>query len=206
MYRNEEVFHVTMYGYGRVSSKGQNLSAQLKQLLDYGCNEKNIFKEKVSGRNKGNRDEFNRLLEIVVDGDVIVVSKLDRFARSTKDALNTIELLQDKGVGLVVLNVSGEKLDTTTPTGKLMVTILSAVAEFEADIGRERQLEGIAEAKDRGIYKGRPATYTDKHKGLVHALELFHDRDTNRMTVNEIAEITKISRATIYREARRQSY
>src|SRR5699024_8695838 len=103
---------MTIYGYARVSSKQQNLSAQTKQLLEYGVSKDSIYKEKVSGRTKDNRIEFNKLLDIVKANDTIVVTKLDRFARSTKDALNTIELLQKKGVGLVVLNVSGEKLDT----------------------------------------------------------------------------------------------
>lgn len=191
------------YGYARVSSKGQNLTSQINQLKEYGCEAKNIFKEKVSGRKKDNREQFNKLLEVVESGDIIVVTKLDRFARSTKDALNTIEKLENKNVGLVVLNVSGEKLDTTTSTGKLMITVLSAVAEFEADMIKERQLEGIAEAKKRGVYKGRPKTYTDNNKGLQHALELFFNRDTNKKTVQDIERITQISRATIYREARK---
>jgi DNA invertase Pin-like site-specific DNA recombinase len=189
------------YGYARVSSSGQNLEAQLKLLEEFGCEK--IFKEKVSGRKKDNREQFNKLLETVKEGDVIVVTKLDRFARSTKDALNTIEYLNSKGVGLVVLNMGGEKVDTTTAIGKLMVTILAGIAEFEADMIRERQLEGIALAKQRGAYKGRPKKYTEHNKGLQYALELFRNRDKNGMTVNEIAEITKISRATIYREAKR---
>lgn len=192
-----------IYGYARVSSAGQNLAAQLKLLEEYGVSKKNIFKEKVSGRKKDNRDEFNRLLETVKSGDVIVVTKLDRFARSTKDALNTIDMLQSKDVGLIVLNVKNEILDTTTPAGKLMITVLAAVAEFEADLNKERQIEGIAEAKKRGVYKGRPSTYHENHKGLQKALELFLDRDNNKMTVNEIAETFNISRATIYREARK---
>lgn len=191
-----------IYAYARVSSKGQNLSAQIKQLEEYGVEK--IFKEKMSGRSKEDRQQFNLLLETVSEGDTIVVSKLDRFARSTQDALSTIDTLQNKGVGLVVLNVSGEKLDTTTPSGKLMITVLSAVAEFEVDMIKERQLEGIAEAKKRGVYKGRPSTYTDKHKGLQHAMELFDNRDFTKFTVDEISAITNISRATIYREARKR--
>ncbi|MDW0112169.1 recombinase family protein [Sporosarcina saromensis] len=193
-----------IYGYARVSSAGQNLSAQIQQLEEYGVAKKDIFKEKVSGRKKDNREAFNRLLDIVVSGDIIVVTKLDRFARSTKDALNTIDMLQEKEVGLVVLNVKNEILDTTTATGKLMITVLSAVAEFEADMIKERQIEGIAEAKKRGVYKGRPSTYHENHKGLQKAIELFNDRDNNKMTVDEIAETFNISRATIYREARKQ--
>ncbi|MGG3210955.1 recombinase family protein [Geobacillus stearothermophilus] len=189
------------YGYARVSSSGQNLEAQLKQLEEFGCEK--IFKEKVSGRKKDNREQFNKLLETVKEGDVIVVTKLDRFARSTKDALSTIEYLNSKGVGLVILNMGGDKVDTSTAIGKLMVTVLAGIAEFEADMIRERQLEGIALAKQRGVYKGRPKKYTEHNKGLQYALELFRNRDKNGMTVNEIAEITKISRATIYREAKR---
>ncbi|MDD1513808.1 recombinase family protein [Priestia megaterium] len=134
--------------------------------------------------------------ETVQKGDTIVVTKLDRFARSTKDALSTIEYLNNKGVSLVVLNMGGDKVDTATAIGKLMITVLSGIAEFEADMIKERQLEGIEEAKKRGVYKGRPAKYTEKHRGLQHAIELFHNRDTNKLTVKEIEEITKISRAT----------
>lgn len=84
-------------------------------------------------------------------GDTIIVTKLDRFARSTKDALNTIELLNDKGVGLLVLNMGGDKIDTTTAIGKLMVTVLSGIAEFQADMIKERQMEGVTQAKECGL-------------------------------------------------------
>lgn len=188
------------YGYARVSSVGQKLSTQVKQLQEVGC--KTILKEKVSGRKKEDREQFNLLLEKVQEGDFIVVTKLDRFARSTKDALNTIEYLNRKGVSLIVLNMGGDKIDTSTAIGKLMITVLSGIAEFEADIIKERQLEGIEEAKKRGVYKGRPKKYTENNRGLQYALELFHNRPTNKMTVKEIEEITKISRATLYRAVR----
>ena len=189
------------YGYARVSSVGQNLTAQIRQLEEVGCDL--VFKEKVSGRKKEEREQFNILLETVQKGDTIVVTKLDRFARSTKDALSTIEYLNNKGVSLVVLNMGGDKVDTATAIGKLMITVLSGIAEFEADMIKERQLEGIEEAKKRGVYKGRPAKYTEKHRGLQHAIELFHNRDTNKLTVKEIEEITKISRATLYRAVKK---
>ncbi|KJL04347.1 recombinase family protein [Priestia aryabhattai] len=189
------------YGYARVSSVGQNLTAQIRQLEEIGCDL--VFKEKVSGRKKEDREQFNILLGKVQKGDTIVVTKLDRFARSTKDALSTIEYLNNKGVSLVVLNMGGDKVDTATAIGKLMITVLSGIAEFEADMIKERQLEGIEEAKKRGVYKGRPAKYTEKHRGLQHAIELFHNRDTNKLTVKEIEEITKISRATLYRAVKK---
>ncbi|UII58156.1 recombinase family protein (plasmid) [Cytobacillus spongiae] len=189
-----------LYGYGRVSSKGQNLQAQIEQLKVYGCEK--IYKEKVSGRSLEKREQFTKLIRTVQSGDKIVVTKLDRFARSTKDALNTIDLLNNKGVSLVVLNMGGDILDTSTPIGKLMVTVLAGISEFEADMIKERQIEGIERAKERGVYKGRPKTYTDKHKGLEHALELIKNRNENKMTVNQISEITGISRATLYREGK----
>ncbi|MFB5663723.1 recombinase family protein [Alteribacillus sp. HJP-4] len=191
-----------IYGYSRVSSKGQNLQVQIDNLKEFGCEK--IFKEKISGRSMNQRKQFNKLLDTVSDGDTIVVTKLDRFARSTKDALNTIDFLNNKGVFLVVLNMGGEKVDTRTPIGKFMVTMLAGVAEFEADMIRERQLEGIEKAKERGVYKGRPKTYTNNHKGLESALDDLQNRDKNGLTVNEICETYKISRATLYREARKK--
>lgn len=152
----------------------------------------------MSGRKKENRAEFNRLLETVAEGDAIVVRKLDRFARSTRDALNTIERLSELGVGLVFLNMGGDKVDTTTVIGKLMVTVLSGIAEFEADMNRERQREKIENAKLRGVYKVRPVTYGEKSAKLRHALELARNRDTTGMTIPKISLITGISRATIY--------
>lgn len=190
-------------GYARVSSTGQNLAAQINQLKEAGCTV--IYKEKVSGRKTANREQFNKLLEVVTDEDTIVVTKLDRFARSTKDALQTIEMLDNRGVSLIVLNMGGDRVDTSTAIGKLMITVLSGIAEFEADMIRERQIEGIAEAKARGVYKGRPHTYTEKHSGLRHALELYKSRENNGYTVKKIAEITKISKATIYRAVKEQA-
>lgn len=187
-------------GYARVSSTGQNLTAQVNQLKEVGCT--TIYQEKASGRKTTNREQFNKLLEVVNDGDTIVVTKLDRFARSTRDALHIIEMLDNKGVSLVVLNMGGDRVDTNTAIGKLMITVLSGIAEFEADMIRERQIEGIAEAKARGVYKGRPHTYTEKHSGLQHALKLYGNRVSNGYTVKQIADITKISKATIYRAIR----
>lgn len=185
------------YGYARVSSKGQNLQAQLDKLKECGCDK--IFKEKISGRSTKDRDQFNKLLSTVQTGDSVVVTKLDRFARSTKDALSIIEQLNNKGVALTVLNMGGDVVDTSTAIGKLMITVLAGIAEFEADMIKERQLEGIALAKERGVYKGRPKTFTAVHKGLDHALKLYAERDSNKKTVDDIAKITNISRATIYR-------
>ena len=189
-------------GYARVSSTGQNLSAQITQLKEAGCT--TIYQEKVSGRKTADREQFNKMLEVVDDGDTIVVTKLGRFARSTKDALHTIELLNNKGVSLIVLNMGGDRVDTSTAIGKLMITVLSGIAEFEADMIRERQIEGIAEAKSRGVYKGRPHTYNEKHSGLKLALELYDNRDVKPYSMKEIAEAVDISKATIYRAIKKR--
>ncbi|MEK3749005.1 recombinase family protein [Paenibacillus sp. FSL E2-8871] len=185
------------YGYARVSSVGQNLDVQFKQLQDYGCGK--IFKEKVSGRTK-ERKELQAMLKLATKGDTIVVPKLDRLARSTRDALTIIDDLNNREIALVILNMGGDVVNTSTAIGKLLITVLSGIAEFEADMTKERQTEGIAEAKLRGVYKGRPKKYTGKHSGLNHAVDLFVNRDTNKYTVKQICEITKIGRSTLYRE------
>ncbi len=189
-----------IYGYARVSSTTQSLDMQVAQLTDYGCQK--IFQEKLSGRSLRNRAQFSELVDRVTMGDTVVVTKLDRFARSTQDALNTMATLTERGVSLVVLNMGGDVVDTSTAIGKLLVTVLAGIAEFEADLIKERQLEGIAAAKARGVYTGRPRTYTVHHKGLAHALELLAARDTNHLTANDICAMTHVSRATLYRMAR----
>ena len=189
-----------IYGYARVSSTTQSLETQAAQLTAYGCQK--IFQEKLSGRSLKHRTQFAALLDHVTAGDTVVVTKLDRFARSTQDALNTMATLTERGVSLVVLNMGGDVVDTSTAIGKLLITVLAGIAEFEADLIKERQLEGIAAAKARGVYKGRPRTYTAHHKGLAHALELLSARDANHLTVNDICAMTQVSRATLYRAAR----
>ena len=188
-----------IYGYARVSSATQNLDAQVAQLTAYGCQK--IFHEKLSGRSMRNRAQFTALLDRVTRTDTVVVTKLDRFARSTQDALNTMATLTEQGVALVVLNMGGDVVDTSTAIGKLLITVLAGIAEFEADLIKERQIEGIAAAKARGVYQGRPRTYTAHHQGLAHALELLAARDRNHLTVNDICVMTQVSRATLYRMA-----
>ncbi len=183
-----------------LSSTTQSLETQVAQLIAYGC--ETIFQEKLSGRSLKHRAQFAALLDRVMTGDTVVVTKLDRFARSTQDALNTMATLTDQGVSLVVLNMGGDVVDTSTAIGKLLITVLAGIAEFEADLIKERQIEDIAAAKARGVYRGRPRTYTLHHPGLVHALELLAVRDTNHLTVNDICAMTQVSRATLYRMAR----
>src|SRR5664279_3884406 len=140
-------------GYCRVSTTEQNMTAQLGLLHKAGCQE--IFKEKLSGSNIA-RPELRKLLDYIRKGDTVTVTKLDRLARSTKDLLSIAEEIKKKGADFEVLNIN---LDTKSPTGQLMLTMLAqggaAIAEFEKGIMLQRQREGIDVAKEDGKYKGR---------------------------------------------------
>ena len=185
-----------IFGYARVSSTGQNIELQVDALITYGCEK--IFNEKISGRKKENREQFNLLMDTVKEGDTIVVTKLDRMARNTKDALETIESLRDKGVALVILNMGGQVVDTSTPVGKMMITMLAAIAEFEADMIRERQREGIQAAKERGAFRGRAPKYTKDSKELQQAIDLVGKRQQTGMSMEMIAKACGMSRKTLY--------
>lgn len=140
-------------GYARVSSTGQNEAAQVDILTRHGAQE--LFIEKASGTTRQGREKLEEAIRFARKGDVLMVTRLDRLARSVLD-LNTIsQELQAKGVDLIATE---QNIDTTTPTGRLMFNMLGAIAEFETDLRRERQLEGIALAKAKGNYKGRPVT------------------------------------------------
>lgn len=150
-------------GYARVSTTGQNLDTQLEALS---CCEK-IFKEKISGA-KDDRPELQAMLEFVREGDTVQITKLDRLARNTRHLLEVSEYLQGKGVALNILNIG---INTSTPTGKLMLTMIGAIATFEREMMLERQAEGIALAKLKGKYKGRKATARSKSQEVIALLE-----------------------------------
>lgn len=136
-------------GYVRVSTVEQNEARQLVTMEDMKV--ERIFSEKVSAKDT-NRTELNNMIEFVRDGDTIVVHDFSRLARSTKDLLDIVELLEDKNITLISKK---ENIDTSTPTGKLMLTMIGAINEFERTNMLERQREGIAIAKENGAYKGR---------------------------------------------------
>ncbi|MEF7351500.1 recombinase family protein [Escherichia coli] len=150
-------------GYARVSTTGQSLDTQLEALS--GCEK--IFREKVSGA-KDDRPELQAMLEFVREGDTVFVTKLDRLARNTRHLLEISEYLQEKGVALNILNIG---INTATPTGKLMLTMIGAIATFEREMMLERQAEGIALAKLKGKYKGRKATARNQSKEVIELLE-----------------------------------
>lgn len=188
-----------IYGYARVSTEEQNLEAQIQELKRYGCDK--IYKEKVTGASIGARKVLKQMIEDAQAGDKIVFTKLDRYARNLLDALEMMEHLKQKQVGVVMLDI---QVDTSTPAGELVFRVFASVAEFELKRQKERQRAGIELARMRGVYKGRPRRYTDSHEGLQHAIDLFKKRDENKMTVNKICKITKISRSTLYRAIRKE--
>ena len=174
-------------GYARVSTTDQNLEAQLEQLNAAGCTK--IYQEKVSGV-KLDRPELATMLDYVREGDVVVCTKLDRIGRSTKHLLDIVEALQAKGVGFKALN--NASLDTTNATGKMMLTILAAVATFEREMMLERQREGIKIAKEEGRYKGRKPTAQAQANQVLELLQ-------QNMTKQAIADKLKIGVASVYR-------
>lgn len=176
-------------GYGRTSTSEQNIEPQIEALRSAGC--ERIFQEQLSGVD-ASRPELMRMLDYVRAGDVIVCTKLDRIGRSTADILKLLVKLEAKGVAFNCLNIS---LDTATPTGKLMITMLAAVATFEREIMLERQLAGIAAAKAAGKYRGRKATARAQAANVV---ELIGQGKTKQAVANELA----IGVASVYRIVR----
>lgn len=182
---------VMRFGYARVSTLEQNLDRQLEALAAQGIEDKNIFTDKVSGA-KEKREGLDDLLSRLREGDSVTVLSFDRLARSTKQLLSISEQLESLGVDLVSLK---ENIDTSSPQGKLFFTVSSAFAEFERAMIKERQAEGIAIAKaKRGQCGGRPKVRQEK---LEAAIALYQN---NEMSGSKIAEVTGVSRATLYRE------
>jgi len=179
-----------LVGYARTSTAEQEagLAAQQRDLKTAGC--ERVFAERVSSVAK--RDQLAAALDFVREGDVLMVTKPDRLARSTADLLSIVEMLERQNIGLVVLSMGGQRVDTNTATGKLMVTMLGAIAAFERDLMLERQREGIAKAKAEGRYKGRAPT-ARRQADDVQRLR------GEGVTPTEIARQLGMSRMSVYR-------
>ena len=175
-------------GYARVSSTGQDLAVQLERLEGAGCEK--VFKGKRSGVDAG-RPELKRCLEYLREGDTLLVTKIDRLARSTSDLYRIVSLLAEKGVAFKVTD--DPTIDTTSRTGKLVMGILALIAEFENDIRRERQMDGIAKAKDRGVKFGRKPEVTPERIAQIKKLR------KAGTTVPEIMRKVSLSKASVYR-------
>jgi DNA invertase Pin-like site-specific DNA recombinase len=175
-------------GYARVSSYGQSLDVQLEKLNKDGC--ERIFGEKMSGRSAEAREELQNCLQWVREGDVLVVTKLDRLARSTRDLLNVANMLEQKKVSLVVLD---QQIDTGSPTGKLLFVMLGAIAEFENEIRKDRQVAGVAMARKKGVRFGRKVALQP-----VQIQELKRRR-TDGEKISALMSHYGLSKATLYR-------
>lgn len=177
-----------LVGYARTSTTDQKagLEAQLRDLREAGCQK--VFCEELSAVATA-RPELIRALEYVRDGDILTVTKPDRLARSTADLLAIAKTLDSKGVTLRILSMN---IDTATPTGKLMLTLLGGIAEFERDLMLERQREGIAKAKAEGKYKGRAPTARAKAQEVLRLKE-------EGFTGDAIAAKLAIGRASVFR-------
>jgi DNA invertase Pin-like site-specific DNA recombinase len=180
---------MAVVGYARVSTVDQDLTAQLEQLHAANCDR--IYREKESGV-KADRPELAAMLDYVRTGDTVICCKLDRIARSTRHLLEVVELLERKAVAFKVLNIN---LDTSTPTGKLMLSVLAAIGQFERELMLERQREGIRIAKEAGAYKGRKPTAMAKAKEVIELAGL-------GVSKADIARRLNIGVASVYRVLR----
>lgn len=174
-------------GYARVSSTGQNEASQVDILNRHGAEE--LFIDKASGTSREGRDKLAEAIRFARKGDALMVTRLDRLARSVIDLHSITQELQAKGVDLIVTE---QHIDTSTPTGRLMLTMLGAIAEFETDLRKERQLEGIAKAKEEGRYKGRPVTINAT--AIKEALAAGEKPSS-------VAKRMRVARSTVYRLA-----
>lgn len=175
-----------LVAYCRASSAGQSVEIQIEQLKAAGCTE--IFAEKRSGTSRDGREQLDAALRFVRRGDVLMVTRLDRLARSITDLSRIVDELSAKEVGFRCLQQGA--VDTTTPEGRLMLQVLGAMAEFETAIRKERQREGIDKARMEGRYKGRPRSIdADEVRRLL----------STGMGPTAVAKALGVGRASVYR-------
>lgn len=177
---------MAIIGYARVSSAGQSLEVQLEKLKAAGAEE--IFAEKRSGTSTDGREELTAALRFARRGDVLIVTRMDRLARSVADLAAIVADLTKREIGFKVLDQA--TVDTTTANGRLMLNMLAAFAEFETDLRKDRQREGIEKAKAKGVYKGRPAKLPAHRVAELKA---------QGMGATEIAKKLGMGRASVYR-------
>lgn len=177
-------------GYIRVSTTDQNTARQEVLMQELGVEK--IFIDRLSGKNT-NRPELKRMMDFSRQGDTIIVESISRFARNTKDLLELVEQLTTKGVEFVSKK---ESIDTTTPTGKFMLTVFGAVAELERGYLLQRQKEGIAIAKENGVYKGKQAKEIPEFDAVVLQWR------TGKMTAVEAMRLLGMSKSNFYRRVK----
>ncbi|MEK4242795.1 recombinase family protein [Janibacter sp. FSL W8-0316] len=184
-----------LIGYARVSTERQDLAAQLKGLADLGVDADRIYTDKRTGRSMKNRPGLTQAIAALRLGDVLVVTKLDRLARSVPDARDLVGQVYEKGAALQL----GSSLhDAEDPVGKFLFNALAMVAEFEADLNRQRTLEGLAIAREQGRLNGKPPKLNERR-----TKKLLQDYEAGTATVGQLAEDYNVSRATVYRTLKR---
>jgi DNA invertase Pin-like site-specific DNA recombinase len=177
---------MALYGYARVSTNDQDFTLQEQALRAAGCEV--IRAEKASGTSRADRTELQVLLDFLRRGDTLVVTRIDRLARSIKDLQDIVYALKKQGV---TLKATEQPIDTRSAAGKAFLDMLGVFAEFETNLRRERQLEGIAAAKARGVYRGR--------KPSIDPAEVQRLRSEEKLGATEIARRLGIGRASVYR-------
>ncbi|MBC1576097.1 recombinase family protein [Listeria booriae] len=178
-----------IFGYARVSTNDQSLDSQLDQLTDFGCHE--IVCEKESGRKS--RKQLHTLFQTMNSGDTLVVTKLDRLSRSTRDLLELTDSLQSSEINLISLK---EKIDTTSPMGKFYFTLMAALAEMEVSVIRERTKMGLAAARKRGNFGGRPPLDSDTQEEIKRLAK-------TGMPKSSIATKMGVGESTVYKYLRK---
>lgn len=179
---------MTTFGYARVSTEDQDLTIQREQLMAAGCTI--IRAEKASGTSRDGREQLQILLDFIQPGDVLIVTRLDRLARSISDLIEISRTIEQKGAALKVLH---QNIETETPAGRLFFAIMGAIGQFETELRRERQLEGINRAKANGVYRGRKPTVPREK-----VLEL----KSSGMGPAEIARTLEIGESSVFRVLR----
>ncbi len=183
-----------IYGYARVSDPGQDLAGQVAELRAAGCAE--VFAEKASGRAGGKRPVLRRVLAALAAGDCLMVTRLNRAARSARDALNLLHEVKARGADF--RSIREGWADTTTPIGRLAITVLSGISEFDREMILERTGEGRQAAKARGVRLGRRPTLTARQRAYVRQ----ERQAPAKQSLGELAALLNVSRSTICRAAR----
>lgn len=184
-----------LVAYARVSTEDQNLDRQLDQLVTYGVDIRNIYQEKITGTTR-QRKQLNKMIGELQDGDTVIVSDLTRISRSTKDLLDIVAAIKDKGAG--IKSIKDTWLDTTSnnPYNDFLLTVMSGLSQLERDLISQRTKEGLASAKARGRNGGRPSKQNEKgemvktlSKGGMRIVDIVKQTGLSRSTVNRILKV-----------------
>ncbi|MDU1278344.1 MAG: recombinase family protein [Clostridium sp.] len=180
-----------LVGYARVSTEQQNLDRQIDMITSYGVDKRNIYKEKITGT-KSSREQLNRMIDELQQGDVVIISDLTRISRSTKDLLKIVDDIKNKGAA--IKSLKDNWLDTTSdnPYNDFLLTVMSGLSQLERDLISARTKEGLASAKARGREGGRP----NKRNEKADVVEMLYKEGYK---ITDIAKKTELSRASVYR-------